>query len=78
MLAFATILKSHEIKQTYCECIIASCINKLVNKIKQLLATIGIICIMISNAQISKKIPETITKFNLVTLIVAPSALVFI
>ena len=35
----------------------------------------GIICPMASNAQMSKKIPQTMTKLNLSTLIVAPSAL---
>ena len=36
----------------------------------------GIICPMASNAQMSKKIPQTMTKLNLPTLIMAPSALV--
>ena len=78
LLALATILIGPEIKQTHCRCIIAGCIYKPVNEMAQLSATMSIIYPMALNAQMSKKILQTMTKLNLPTLIVAPSALVFV
>ena len=76
LLAPTTISIGHEIKQTHYKCTTSGGIYKPINEIEQLLAIMGIICPMASNAQMSKKILWIMIIWNLLTLIVAPSALV--